>query len=557
LDGQGWTPIGDNIYGGAQWLAVVPGATPADPDVVLRATDGGLIDVTRDDGATWNVPAGLPVTVGVRRVLTPSDGSNAIFLVLHHYNAQSQLRYGLYRSSDAAQSFVKVVALNTYAGDVWAPRNGGSTLYLLAQDVLRMSVDGGDTWSDVGATPAGSSGGELVASEAGAPRFWAVLSTGGSSVLHRSEGGAGWTQIATLTDYWGSLNASMLNSNLFAYGGVEVWRTSNGGTSFAKVNGWGDYYSDPANKLHADIPGIDVLPDGLGGETWYVSTDGGLYRSANGLTSVQNLSLDGLRVSQYYTTHTSTADPLHVVAGAQDQGYQRSGAAPGSDGLLDFNQLISGDYGHATSGDGSHAYVYSVYPGFMLIQKGETGPQLYTEDFPASEDYGWLPTITADPVNVERCFFGASHLYRYRKTTLSPPNWVVTQWSSFDFGIGPGEYLSALAFSPADSDRAYAATSWGRLYVSSDHGLNWTAGTGSAPEQHYFYGNALVASALDADVAYVGGSGYGGPAVMRTVDGGASWQPWADGLPQTLVYSLAEAGDGSGRMFAGSERTAW
>ncbi|HZL98649.1 MAG TPA: hypothetical protein VFD43_00225, partial [Planctomycetota bacterium] len=69
--------------------------------------------------------------------------------------------------------------------------------------------------------------------------------------------------------------------------------------------------------------------------------------------------------------------------------------------------------------------------------------------------------------------------------------------------------------------------------------------------------NALVASALDADVAYVGGSGYGGPAVLRTLDGGLSWEAWADGLPQTLVYSLAEAGDGSGRLFAGTERAAY
>ncbi|HZL99422.1 MAG TPA: hypothetical protein VFD43_04135, partial [Planctomycetota bacterium] len=482
LDGQDWTPIGDNIYGGAHWLAVVPGESPADPDVVLRATDGGLIDVTRDGGATWTVPAGLPTTIGVRRVLTLSDGSHRIYLLLHHYTVLGQQRYSLYRSTNAAQSFSSVASLGTYAGDVWAPRDGGSTLYLLAQGQLRRSLDGGATWSDVGPTPAGSSGGELVASEAGAPRFWAALNQGGSTVLHRSEGGAGWTQVATLSDYWGSLNASMLDADLFAYGGVEVWRTTDGGGGFAKVNGWGDYYGDPAHKLHADIPGIDVLPDGLGGEIWYVSTDGGLYRSADGLASVSNLSLDGLRVSQYYTTHTSSANPTHVVAGSQDQGYQRASAAPGPGGLLEFDQLISGDYGHATSGNGTHAYVYSVYPGFILAQKGETSPQLYFVDFPAAEDYGWLPTITADPANVERFFFCASHLYRYRKTTLIPPSWTVSQWSAFDFGIGAGEYLSALDFSPADGDRVYAATSWGRLYVSTDHGVTWTAGGGSAPE---------------------------------------------------------------------------
>ena len=106
------------------------------------------------------------------------------------------------------------------------------------------------------------------------------------------------------------------------------------------------------NAMAVRLPG-----GGLVGETWYIETDGGLFQSPDGLLSVQNLSLSGLRVSQYYTTHTSRANPDHVVAGAQDQGYQRAGSAPPADATqLDFDQLISGDYGHLTSGDGDHDF---------------------------------------------------------------------------------------------------------------------------------------------------------------------------------------------------------
>jgi photosystem II stability/assembly factor-like uncharacterized protein len=558
LDGQDWEPLGDNIYGGAHWLAVVPGPGPADPDVVLRATDGGLIHVTRDGGATWEEPAGFPTVVGVRRVLVTTDGSHTIFIVLRHYNHQGALKYSLYRSTDAALTFSKIVAMDEWAGDAWAPRDGGPGLWLLADNALKVSQDLGDSFSLVGTLPVTASGGELTASEAGAPRFWAVLDAGGKK-LYRSDGGANWFPITDISDYWGSLNASILDPELFAYGGVEVWRTANGGASFLKVNNWYDYYGDPANRLHADIPGIDVVPDGTGGEIWYVSTDGGLYRSTDGLATVENLSLNGLRVSQYYTTHTSTANPLHVIAGSQDQGYQRAKAPPPDpdNGLLNFNQLISGDYGHATSGDGSHQYVFSVYPGFLLIQKGETGPQLFTADFPSGSTHGWLPTITADPLDVTATFFCGDNLWRYRKSTVFVNTWEPVLWSGHDFGANPGEYLSALVFSPLDSQRAYAATSWGRLFRSDDQGQTWTESANSGPGQHYFYGNAMVASSQDVDTAWVGGSGYGGPAVKRTTDGGLTWQAWDDGLPDTLVYSLAEAPDGSGALFAGTEQAAW
>lgn len=559
LDGQDWTPLGDNIYGGAHWLAVVPGALPTDPPVVLRATDDGLIHATRDDGQTWEVPAGLPVTNGVRRVFVTADGSHTIVLVLHFLNDGGQWRYGAWHSADGARNFTKFASMNTFAGDMWASRTGAGPLYVLKTEGVQTSTNLGQTWTTAGPLPAAASGGELVGSEAGAPRLWVALDVSGTRKLYRSDdAGASWTYIRDLSDYWGSLAASTTNVDLFAYGGVEVWRTTNAGSSFAKVNGWGDYYANPATKLHADIPGIDVLPTGPGSEIWYVSTDGGLYRSTDGLATVANLSLDGLRVSQYYTTHTSLANPVRVIAGAQDQGYQRANqpAAPGTT-LLDFAQLISGDYGHATSGDGTHAYVYSTYPGFLLIQKGETGPQLYTADFPASGSWGWLPTVTADPTNVERVFFCADKLWRYKKSVTLPPSWSATQFSTQNFALSGGEYLSALEFSPLDPQRVYAATSAGRLWRSTDGGLTWTLSASTGPGPHYFYGTALVASALDVNTAYVGGSGYGTAAVRRTTDGGLTWSAWNSGLPSTLVYCLAEAPDGSGTMFAGSETTAW
>jgi photosystem II stability/assembly factor-like uncharacterized protein len=550
LDGENWTPLGDNLYGGVHHMAVVPGAGPADPDAILAASNGGLIHVTRDEGATWQVPTGLGAAVNsVRRVLRASDGSETVFLVRRNSGV-----YNLMRSTDGLASFQSVLSMSTFAGDAWIRRDGGNDLFAVTASGIRRSTDQGDTWTVVASTPGSGTSAELTGSEAGAPRLWVAR---GGSLYRSDDAGSSWSNVHTLNTYWGRLCASAVDADRLCYGGVEVYRTTDGGASFGRVNGWAEYYGNPATRLHADIMGLDVVA-GLGpqGETWYVSTDGGLYRSETRMASVENLSLSGLRVSQYYTTHTSAANPVHVVAGAQDQGYQRAGSGPiQNTGLVNLAQLISGDYGHLTSGNGAHDFLYSVYPGFVLAQLGENNPNLHQISFPGSEDHAWMPPVVADPLAPSDFFLCASHLYRYDKGVGA--SWAISQWSPFDFGASAGEYVSALTFSPADVQRAYAVTDRGRLFHSSDQGLTWTISTSTGPGGQYFYGTALLADSSDPDTVVVAGSGYSGPAVYRSVDGGVSFAPWSDGLPPTLVYCLGEAADGSGTLFCGTETAAY
>ena len=89
------------------------------------------------------------------------------------------------------------------------------------------------------------------------------------------------------------------------------------------MNDWWEYYGDPTIYLHADIPDIQFILDPDNNEFVFVSTDGGLYISYDGLNEVLNLSENGLGVSQYYSTYTAHYPPYRVYAGSQDQGFQR------------------------------------------------------------------------------------------------------------------------------------------------------------------------------------------------------------------------------------------
>ncbi|MBL8860444.1 MAG: hypothetical protein JNK02_00385 [Planctomycetes bacterium] len=559
-DGTGWQPKSDDVWGGAHHLVVVPSDVPGAPDVVLQATDGGRVRITRDDGATWQQPAGLPALSSCRGVGVLADAARTI-LIFGQYTP-SGTRPGVFASTDNGRTFTnRWTGSQNHPGWMWVPRKApfqAAHCYVLHRGVLYASTNGAQTFQQRGTVNANATRGILAGSEAGAPTLYAAVEVSGSWRLHRSDdAGSTWAQVSTLSDLWdGTLCASTIDPLRVMHGGVEAWRSSNGGVTFTKINGWGEYYGNPASKLHADLPGIACWPDPAGGERWFFGTDGGLYQSLDGGLTVQNLTLTGIGTSQYYSTHTSRANPDRIQAGSQDQGYQRGiyQTPTGNGPSTDFAQLISGDYGHLTSSDGTHGLVYSTYPGFVLIAEGETNPALRQANFPSGSTSGWLPMVTADPLDPNRFFFCGDKLYRY---TRIGNNWSSAAHTTFNFLTGGATYITAVAFAPSDPQRMYAANNAGRLFTSANHGVGWVESANTGPSPHYFYGNSIAVHPTNPLEAVVGGSGYSTAGVRRTLDGGATWSALTNGLPATLVYDLAYAEDGTGDVYAAAESGAW
>lgn len=544
LTGDGWRPLGDNLWGGSHGLAIAG----SQGEVITSVTDDGRLHYTDDGGQTWLEPTGISGAISsCKRVATDaSDPDRVLLMVRTSYGTR------LYASRDAGRTYLQVRALTTSNGDFWLDRVAGGAVYLLDGNRLYRSDSSLLSWTDLGTLPVASPNNVvLTGSEAGAPTLYAALRIGSQWRLYRStDAGGNWSFRYNIGDFWESLCASIVDPDLVVFGGVEIWRSVNGGMQFAKINNWWDYYDDPVNKLHADCPGLDCVATPGGGEVWYVSTDGGLYHSHDGLASVTNISLEGLGVSQYYDILTSVNDPDLVLAGAQDQGYQRSTGPSRDSAGWDFEQLISGDYGHLTSSDGSHGLVFSVYPGFVLVQQGELNPVLAGyPDFPA-DNHSWLPFIVADPDDPYAFYFCGSHLHR---GTWRGGDDVQYTASSQDFTTAGGSYLTAFGIAPSNHQDRLAIVDNGRIWYTSDGGAQWRLSADTGPSAHYFYGTALVHSSTDSRRAWIGGSGYSGPGVWRTTDGGATWEGAGTGLPSTLVYGLALESPGSELLYAATE----
>lgn len=530
LDGDGWRPLGDNLWGGSHGLAVGGAAG----DVITSITDDGGVHYSDDEGLTWQVPYGLPASFNAcQRVMRDASDPDRILLL-----ATSGASTDLYSSRDGGRSYLLARHLASSASDFWQDRLTGGAVYVLVANRLWRSDASLGNWTDLGTMPVvGVTDVVLTASEAGAPTLYAAVKVSGAWQLWRSvDAGGSWAYRHPIGDFWETLCASTVNRDLVAFAGVELWRSANGGGSFVKANDWWEYYDDPVNKLHADFPGLDCLPLPGGGEVWYANTDGGIFRSDDGLATFTNISLGGLGVSQYYDTHTSINDPDLLLAGAQDQGYQRS-TGPGRGATWDFEQLISGDYGHLTSSDGTHGTVFSVYPGFVLVQQGEQNPVLSGYlDFPANENHGWMPFIVADPAHAHGFYFCGTRLH---KASWLGGDQVLYRPSDQLFTVHGGNYLTAVGIAPSDPQKFIAVVDNGRIWHSDDGGQQWRVSSDLGPSAHYFYGTAIVHSASDPDRAWLGGSGYGGFPVWRTSDGGATWSGAGTGLPPTLVYALA------------------
>ncbi len=556
--GSGWTPLGDNLYGGVSELVVLPGELAGAPDVLVCANSSLGLRVTRDQGQTWETPTGLTGMTSVRELRVLANAQRTI-LVWAQTNLGGNVP-ALFVSNDYARTFTKRFQMSTSGNsDAWVPRTGAlaaSNIFVAHRGQLFRSTDAGFTFAPLATLDASASDATLTGSEAGAPTLYVALSNNGWKLYRSDDAGQSAQQVHVPTDYWSELCASTVNPQVVLYGGVEAFRSTNGGVSFTKLNNWGDYYGDPVNKLHADTMGIYAWPDAQSpsGESVFYCMDGGIWRSTAGGASPLNWGLVGLGVSQYYSTLTSATNPNLVLAGSQDQGYQRGIVqAPLASGpSTNFNQLISGDYGHLTSSDGTHAVVFSNYPGFTLVQEGQTQPALtgYV-DFPVGSNHLWLPPVVADPLQATSYFLCAEKLYRFDRT--APGTWTHTFHSSQDFAAGAANYLTALAFAPSDAQRAFAADDVGRLWWSADHGTTWTQSVGNAPNEHYFYGNSLAVHPTNALEAVVAGSGYSTAGVRRTLDGGATWSALTTGLPATMVYDVVYARDGSGDLYAACE----
>ena len=503
---------------------------------------------TDDQGNNWNQSTGLEGTEDwgfIKKAVAVNDSTNTLYVLTSEWDDNSWSSVSkLYRSTNRGIDFQEI---HTFLSDVdktdiWAPyQNSDTTIVLASKKVYTLIGDSIELRTSIIGNTSGYS---LITgcSTQESTTLYAYI----NHELHKStNNGQDWEFITELEDepfFSMSFNASISNPDVLYMGAMECAVSYDGGYIWESVNDWWDYYDNPADKLHADIPNIKAVLNSAGEEITYVATDGGLYVSNDHLHSVQNISLKDLNVSQYYSTYTNRNNTNYVYAGSQDQGFQRSNEGD-TDSLFNFDQVISGDYGHIVSGDGGES-IWMVYPGFAdyypNAESGDTGDSWY---FPENATELWLPPMMADPNFENTAYLAGGNLDDYGShiIRLDYDNSISSTQLSYNFEYGSGGgYITAMACSKINTNYWYVLTNNGKFFTSTDYGVNWTKTAGfSGPENHYFYGASIQPSEIDLGKVYIAGSGYSNAGVYRSSDNGESFTALDQGLPQTMIYDIA------------------
>ena len=563
-----WTSPNDgarfNPAGNAGFLERLAGASG---ERLLVASDGP-VGVYRSDngGVTWSINGGSGLndawyTMGL--VARDEAQSEAYLLRVHFDSGTGSWRPHLFASIDRGATFNSVGFIGQrHSTAIFSPRYNSTTVYLLDGNQLYTVTPGTHARVLVSTLSLGFtlSGNEQTVLSGGVQSgqtflyaFYSRPDTGNTAVFRSLDGGLTWTVRASVPTTLMTLNSAETSGNDAnrAYaGGVDLYRTADGGGSWSMVNSWVDYYGSPASKLHADIPNIDVWRNAQGNERVYIATDGGLYESSDHAVTVQNLNLSGMNVSQYYGSYTRRSAPHLLLAGAQDQGYQKALSPSGS--VENFVQTISGDYGHLESEDDQRLWM--VYPGFAMLDNNlGSGTQsgLHSWDFDANNFTGWffIPPLAVDPLNAGRILLAGGSLsgsgQHLIDLSFNGSSFSASE-VSFDFGAA----VTAVAFSPNGGTR-YAINDNGAFFRQVGAGT-WSQRTTGLPDNHFFFGNRILPDPVRSNTIYVAGSGYSGPGVYVSTNNGDSFTAMSTDLPSTMVFDLAMSADGE-HLFAATQ----
>jgi hypothetical protein len=548
----------------ATWFGAFA-SPPNDPNTILLGTgelifgQGTGLYRTTDGGATWTPIAMSPPPSQFAKIRYSPSGAIV--------NAATD--NGLYRSTDGGLHWTR-----TYSGfisDLAIVNDTDDTLFSYARNVgFLRSNNGGQSWLTIspGANIAASATGlgAITATRPSASQPLSVFGAFENTLFIGLSGGRQmqqWQPPLTIgvSGYGPAMSVCPSDPKIVLYGNVGIYRSVDAGlhwAGFASADLHADYH-----VFQWDADGVGVWAGNDGG--WSHSTDKGVTWS-----SASNV----MPISQFYRIDCERTEAGVMLGGTQDNNI-----------LITPNEALfwSDPALYSSEGDAQGVVVDPYSPNRVFGVSGVGGPPFPYTRF-RSMDFGahWAPATTGmaatnsnGDIVCDQTF--PLHLYMSAGTTVYESTDSALTWQS----ITPSPFLSPVTSLTATSRVSpsavlYACTSdfsgTGRLIVRD--GGAWSSRGGSFPDgpvvrvvPHPWFANASTAWALvnsstghriyrtdDRGVTWTDITGdfplqipisdivcdprnpthlYLGTFLgcYRTLDGGAHWDRWNNGMP--------------------------
>ncbi len=595
--GARWDPVDDFMAN----LAVCSLAIdPVNPEVVYAGTGEGFnnIDALRGGGIfrivggnTWQLIAATKAFTAVNRIGVTRNAKTIL----------AATPEGLMRSTDPARAtWAKVI--DAAMVDVKCSPANSSKLVAASRDGRAWySNNGGATWKPAShATPwdgrieltyarknpavvyasvqgaDNAPGGELWRSSDGGKTYQrrAALDADGNPAPFL--GGQGWYDNVV----WAG---DPTNADLVLIGGVNLWRSTDGGQTMAEISTWWD-----GRSAHADHHAIVAHPqyNGASNHTVFFGNDGGVYRADDirvlgsepqppFVAGWQELN-NNYGVTQFYGGAAHAASG-RVVAGAQDNGSLALAPGAGSD---DWNSWFGGDGGWCASDPGDAQVFYGEYVRLNIHRNTDGATTDDVERYisgqfwnPAINNWDWKPApfqitdarteqalfiapFVLDVRNPNRLLGGGLSLWETTNAKAANTPTSGPRWKTIKASIG--DPISAVAIAPASSDVVWVGHTQGAVFRSANataaNPVWQRCGVGPGqPLSPQRMCTRIVPHPTDLRLAYATFGGYVADNIWRTRDAGLTWTSLGRTLPAAPVRSLAIHPRRQDRLYAGTE----
>jgi PKD repeat protein len=533
--GTSWTTATDQLAViGCSDLAI----DPTNPLVMYLATgDGdagdtpsiGLLKST-DGGNTWNA-TGLSFAA--------SAGTTIRRIKINPNNTQQILvgtNTGVYRSTNGGSTFGAAVITSSIRDMELNPlnpnevfvsgtrfyrsRNFGQSFTQITSglpsntviDRMAIAVTPADTsyiYAIAGDASTSGSYGFYVSTNSGTSFSQVTFSSpanllGWSSTGNdASAGGQSWYDLA--------IAVSPTDKNEVVVGGVNVWRTTNGGSAWTIYGHW---TGSGAPFIHADIHDLSYNSAG----TLYATCDGGVFR--RGASSWTDLSA-AMNIAQPYKIGLSTSSSTLMITGHQDNGTNKYNGAwaevMGGDGMDCFIDRTNNNVMYGEQYNGSLNRSTNGGANWTGITTGLSG------------NAAWVTPWHQDPTVANTIYVGYDQLF---VSTNQGTNWTQTTGT-----MTGSSSIVEFAIAPSNNQVIYVIKG-NTLFKTTNAGGAWTSVTTGLPTASVQMTN-LAIDPTDPNNVWVTFSGYSSAnKVFVTTNGGTNWTNVSTGLPNLPVNCI-------------------
>lgn len=317
--GINWTPLTDYLPQiGVSGIAI----HPTDSNTIYIATgdddagDSSAVGVWKstDGGATWNNTGSLTGNPNSMNeiYIHPSD----------HNTVLVATSTGVHKTTNGGTTWTRKLVANME--DLKMKPGDPTTWYAASGNTFYRSTNSGESFTAV-SIPGFSNSGRIVIDVTPAnPNMVYFLSSATNNafngVYKSTNSGASFSKTFENDDIFQSSQAwfdlafsvSDTDPDVMFVGVLNVWRSTDGGDNFTKINDWNA--PNAPSYTHADIHFMRYFDGKL-----FAGTDGGVYMSTNNGTNFTDLT-ENVVIGQFYRISVAVQNSGNIVGGLQDNG---------------------------------------------------------------------------------------------------------------------------------------------------------------------------------------------------------------------------------------------